>query len=62
MLPPSVVAMVDPDRVLHAVSSTRLLDQADRTCDRRRRVVLEPERECEVEEELGVGRPFDLGW
>ena len=35
-------------------------DEADRACDRLGRVVLEAERQREVEHQLGVGRPLDL--
>ena len=39
----------------------RRLDQADRLLERPDRVVLEPERQREVEDDLGVGRALDLG-
>ncbi len=48
------------DRVLDPVAVADVLDQADRGLDGGRRVVLEPEREREVEEHLRVGRALDL--
>ena len=47
------------DRVLDAVAAADVLDEADRALDRGRRVVLEPERQREEEERLGVGRALD---
>ena len=48
-------------RELDAVPATDLLDEADHPLDRARHVVLEPEREREVEHRLGVGRALDDG-
>ena len=48
------------DRVLDAVASSGLLDEADRSGDCLRRVLLETERQGEEEEQLGVGRSLDL--
>ena len=46
--------------MLDAVRATDVLDQPDRALDGAGRVVLEPERECEEEEDLGVGRALDV--
>ena len=59
MLSPSRRRHRHLDRVLDVVPAARLLDQADGPLDGERRVVLEPEREREEEEQLRVGRSFD---
>ena len=45
--------------MLDPVCTTGLLHEADHPLDSRDRIVLEPEREREIEHRLGVGRPFD---
>src|ERR1041385_7408562 len=49
------------DRILDPVRVTGLLDETDRARDGGRRIVLEAERQGEVEEHFRVGRAFDLG-
>ena len=49
------------DRVLDAVPRGHVLDEPDRPLDGRRRVLGEPERQGEVEEQLGVRRALDVG-
>src|SRR5689334_12946185 len=49
------------DRVLDAVLAPDLLDDPDRALHRGRRVLLQPQGEGEVEEDLRVRGPLDLG-
>jgi hypothetical protein len=46
--------------MLDTMLAADLLDQADHSRDRGGRVLLQPERQCEVEHHLGVGRAFDF--
>ena len=49
------------DRMLDAVPSANVLDEADRARDGGGRIMLQPHGEREVEERLGVGRALDRG-
>jgi hypothetical protein len=61
---PQPVAVAHADAGLHRIGdpqpARRLLDEPDRPLESGDRVVLEAERQREVEQQLGVGRPADL--